>query len=161
MFSSFAPIVYVQISPERLTLKNVKNGESISEAPEVAVTVGHSPKVMGFGTQARVAVAASHDARLINPFGHPRSLVSDFNAGQLLMRHQLRRLLSMKFLSLGPHVVVHPLGDPAGGLTQIERRALREMARGAGASRVHLWTGRELTDQELLARQAPAGGDWE
>jgi rod shape-determining protein MreB len=51
---------------------------------------------------------------------------------------------------LTPRVVIHPLGNPAGGFTQIERRAFREMALGAGASIVHVWTGRPLTDQELL-----------
>ena len=45
---------------------------------------------------------------------------------------------------------MHPLGTPAGGFTQIERRALRELALGAGASTVFLKEGEPLTDEELL-----------
>ncbi len=61
-------------------------------------------------------------------------------------------------LAIAPRIVLHPQGSPAGGFTQIEVRALHEMALGAGASRVVVWQGRALTDQELLAREFPANG---
>jgi len=53
---------------------------------------------------------------------------------------------------------MHPMGDPAGGFTQVEIRALHEMALGAGASQVKVWQGRPLTDQELMSRQFPSDG---
>ena len=53
---------------------------------------------------------------------------------------------------------LHPQGDPAGGFTQVEIRAFHEMALGAGASEAVVWQGRSLTDQELLARDFPSGG---
>ena len=61
-------------------------------------------------------------------------------------------------LAVSPRVVMHPLGDPAGGFTQVEIRAFHEMALGAGASDVRVWQGRALTDQELLSRTFPADG---
>ncbi|ABM93339.1 rod shape-determining protein [Methylibium petroleiphilum] len=161
MFSAFQPIVYVQISPERLTLRNLKTGESIAEVPELAISAPPKPKILAVGPQARVA-AASQPAEVVNPFAHPRSLVSDFTVAEQLLKHQLRKVLGNSLLSLSPCVVVHPLGSPAGGFTQVERRAFREMALGAGASEVHVWTGRPLTDQELLSRRPPpSGGEWE
>lgn len=53
MLTSFIPTVYVQISPERLTVRNVKTGASISEVPEVAIA--HDPKtnIVGVGAEAR------------------------------------------------------------------------------------------------------------
>lgn len=66
------------------------------------------------------------------------------------------------WLAASPHIVIHPLGDPEGGFTQVELRALRELANAAGASKVNVWTGRPLTDEELLTRKPPAqGGVWE
>ena len=63
---------------------------------------------------------------------------------------------------LAPVVVIHPLGKPAGGFTQVENRAFREMAIGAGASEVTVWNGRNLTDQEVLSKRFPSGeGHWE
>lgn len=160
MFSALQPIIYVQISPERLTLKNLKTGESISEVPELAISATPKPKILAVGPQARVA-AASQQAEVLNPFAHPRSLVSDFTVAEQLLKHQLRRVLGNSLLSLSPRVVMHPLGSPAGGFTQVERRAFREMALGAGASEVQVWTGRPLTDQEVVSKQPPSsGGEW-
>lgn len=161
MFSALQPIIYVQISPERLTLKNLKTGESLSEVPELAISAPPKPKILAVGPQARVA-AASQPAEVVNPFAHPRTLVSDFTVAEQLLKYQLRRVLGNSLLSLSPCVVIHPLGSPAGGFTQVERRAFREMALGAGASQVHVWTGRPLTDQEVQSKQPPpSGGEWE
>jgi len=161
MLSALQPVVYVQISPERLTLKNLKTGEILSEIPELAISMRPKPKILAVGPGARVA-AASQQAEVLNPFAHPRSLVSDFTVAEQLLRHQLRRVLGKPLLRFAPCVVMHPLGSPAGGFTQVERRAFREMALGAGASEVFVWSGRPLTDREVLARQPPAsGGEWE
>lgn len=161
MFSVLQPVIYVQISPERLTLKNLKTGQSISEVPELALSATAKRQIIAAGLQARV-VAKAQSAEVVNPFAHPRSMVSDFVLGQQLLKHQLRRVLGSSLLSLAPRVVMHPLGSPAGGFTQVERRAFREMALGAGAAKVHVWTGRPLTDQEVLSAKPPSsGGEWE
>lgn len=161
MLSTLQPVVYIQVSPDRLTLTNLKTGQCIAEIPELAISAPPKPKILAVGPHARAA-AASRSAEMVNPFAHPRSLVSDFTVGEQLLRHQLRRVLGHSLLSLAPYVVIHPLGSPLGGFTQVERRAFREMALGAGASHVHVWTGRSLTEQELLSRKPPqSGGDWE
>ncbi len=161
MFSIFIPVIYIQISPERIVLRNLKTGESLAEAPELAISPEPGSKVLAAGARARAA-AASQPAKIINPFAHPRSLASDFIAAEQLIRHLLRRVLGNSLLSPAPRVVIHPLGSPDGGFTQVERRAFREMVRGAGASEVRVWTGRPLADQEILAKRLPAGGgEWE
>lgn len=130
LLSRLVPTVYIQLSPQRITLRNAKTGESISEVPDGAR----------------------------NPFGHPRSLVSDFLAGEQLLKALLRKLLPGSLFAASPRVVLHPLSDPAGGFTQVEVRALQEMVRGAGASEVIVWQGRALTDQELMDRDFPSDG---
>jgi rod shape-determining protein MreB len=161
MLTAFAPVIYLQISPEHLTIKNLKTGEAITEVPEMAIGMGAgaSATILAAGPQARAAAAASPGARVVNPFAHPRSMVSDFALAEQLIKYYLRRVQSRSsfFLQLAPVVLIHPLGSPAGGFTQVERRAFREMALGAGASEVVVWTGRVLTDQEARARKFPPG----
>lgn len=162
MLSFFSPLVYIQISPNLLTLKNLKSGLEISEVAEIALSLPPKPKViLGAGAQARLA-SASEPAQLIQPFAHPRSLVSDFASAEALIRIQLQRVLGKGWLRVAPSVVMHPLGNPDGGFTQVELRAFREMALGAGASTARVWTGRPLANHELLSDQAAlSGGKWE
>lgn len=157
MLSSLIPTVYVQISPDRLTVRNTKTGETISEVPEVAMSHGPKTNILGVGNEARSRQSAS-TVKIVNPFGHPRSLVSDFTAGEAILKAFLRRLQGSSIFAVSPKVVMHPMGEPAGGFTQIEIRALHEMAMGAGASKAVVWQGRALSDQELLSGQFPGGG---
>lgn len=162
MLSFFSPLVYIQISPNLLILKNLKTGLEISEVAEIALSLPPKPKViLGAGAEARLA-SASEPAQLIQPFAHPRSLVSDFASAEALIRIQLQRVLGKGWLRVAPSVVMHPLGNPDGGFTQVELRAFREMALGAGASTARVWTGRPLANHELLSDPAAlSGGKWE
>lgn len=156
LLAALAPLVYIQVSPERIVLRNVKSGESISEPPHLAMARQLKAPVLAVGAEAAARATAS--VELVNPFGHPRTLVSDFTAGEQLLKALLRRLLPASMFAVSPRVVLHPLGDPEGGFTQIEVRALHEMALGAGAAEVRLWQGRPLTDEELLAGRFPQDG---
>ena len=161
MLSALLPLVYIQITPELLTVRNVKTGNTVAEIPELAISTGPKVRILAVGPQARLA-AASEPATVVNPFAHPRTLVSDFTAAEQLLKYQLRRVLKPSIWRPAPCVVMHPIGRSEGGYTQVERRAFREMALGAGASQVFLWIGRSLTDAELLLRRAPEGpGEWE
>ena len=149
MLSALSPLLYVKVSPGRLTVRNVKTGAEIAEVPEMAIgTSGKKHAILAVGAEARAA-AATNSGELVNPFDHPRTLVGDFTVGEQLLKAFVRRLQSSSWLAPAPRIVIHPLGAPAGGYTQVERRALREMALGAGASEVVLWVGRELSDQEV------------
>ncbi len=152
----FRTTFYVRISPERLDVRNIGSGESISEIPEIAIRSGPRPTIVGIGDGARAA-AAEPGVSIVNPFAHPRSIVSDVTLGQALLKAFLRQL-DRGFLRIAPVIVIHPLGTPEGGFTEVENRALREMASGAGASKVVLWQGRVLTDEELRAGSLPSSG---
>ena len=157
LLDRFTPLIYVQISPEKLTLKNIKSGEVISEVPEVAIAYDKKTRIVGTGNEA-ISHRANPSVKILNPFAHPRTLVSDFTVAEQLVKIMVSRLLGSSFFAVSPKIVFHPLGDPAGGFTQVELRAFREMAYGAGASQVVVWTGRALTDQELLSGNFPSDG---
>jgi len=156
MLSLFAPLLYVQVSPERLKVRDVKAGVEIVEPPQVAIEQGNEPKIVGVGLQAATAVGPS--VMVVNPFAHPRSLVSDFTIAEKLLKAFIRRLRPGAWVRMAPRIVMHPLGSPEGGFTQVEVRAFHEMALGAGASQAVVREGRPLTDQELLAGDFSVGG---
>lgn len=150
MLTRFAPLLYVKVSPTRLTVRNVRTGQEIAEVPELAIgRDGKRLSILAVGAQARAAAATSQTAEVVNPFDHPRTLVGDFTVGEQVLKAFVRRLRGRSWLALAPTIVMHPLGSPGGGFTQVERRAFREMALGAGASEALVWVGRELTDQEV------------
>lgn len=156
MFRSLIPVLYVRVSPERLVVTDVKSGESLAEVPELAIAKDPE-RVVGSGAGARSAAAQS-GGFVVNPFAHPRSMVSDFTSAEQLLKHFLRRATARSLFTPRPRVVIHPLGDPEGGFTQVERRAFREMALGAGAAEVVVWTGPELTNDQVAGGTFPAGG---
>ncbi|MFZ3127859.1 MAG: rod shape-determining protein [Rhodoferax sp.] len=153
MLSALSPLLYVKVAPDRLTVRNVKTGAEISEVPEIAIgKAGKKAVILAAGAAARAA-ASTQSAELVNPFNHPRTLLGDFTVGEQLLKAFIRRLNGQSWLALAPRVVMHPLGSPAGGFTQVERRAFHEMAFGAGASQVVVWVGRELSDQEVQSTE--------
>ena len=157
MFGYFNQIIYVQVSPDILTARNPKTGESISEVPEVAIAHNPKPNIIGVGKDARLH-KSKPSVQIINPFSHPRSMVSDFTIGEQTLKAFVYRVTGKHFLTPAPKIVLHLLGDPAGGFTQVEVRAFREMALGTGASHVIMWIGRTLSDQELLSGEFPSTG---
>jgi rod shape-determining protein MreB len=152
LLNAFRRVFYVQIEPQRLSVRDVKSGASMAEVPEMAIAQGRRATVLAVGDRAREAHALQ-PSLLINPFSHPRTLVGDFSVGQQLIKAFVQRLQSGSFVPLAPLVVLHPMGSPEGGFTEVELRAFREMALGAGASEVVLWTGRALADAEVLSEE--------
>lgn len=149
MFDAARPLLYVTLAPECLTIRNLRSGLVIAEVPELAMSRSPTPEILGVGSKARQA-AAAQAAQVINPFDHPRSLVADFTAAEQVLRLLVRQATGHSFFAMAPIIFIHPLGEPEGGFTQLEYRAFREMALGAGASRVYLLEGKLLTDREIL-----------
>jgi rod shape-determining protein MreB len=160
MSTFFKQVVYVQLAPNKLTVRNPKSGKSVSDVPELAVRPDAKGKrvVAAVGSGAR-QLEGTPGTEVLNPFAHPRSLLSDFSIAEKVLQYFVREALPASFLRPAPAIVMHPLVDPEGGFTQIELRAMRELAMGVGASRVTIWLGRPLSDQELLSGTFPAGGE--
>jgi rod shape-determining protein MreB len=148
-------LIYVQVSPHRLTLRNAKTGESVTTSPDIAIAKGRRPRVVAVGAKARNE--ESRTVQVLNPFAHPRTLLADFGAAQQLLRALLPQVRGRSLFG-GPRLVMHLQDDPAGGFTQLEIRGFQELAIGAGASRAVVWHGPNLTDEQLLAGQFPKEG---
>lgn len=82
-------------------------------------------------------------------FSHPRSLIGQFVEGQQALTRALAKAYPTKLLTRRPRMVIHAKELIEGGLTQIEERALMEMGLGAGAVKVKIWQGADLSPQQL------------
>lgn len=157
MLNFFVPLLYIQVSPERLTVRNPKTGSSWSEVPEVAISKAGTLKILAIGAEARLH-STNAGVQIVNPFAHPRTLLGDFTLGQQLLRLAVQRAHPHRWWSPKPRAVLHLLGDPLGGFTQVELRAFREMLWGATATDVVMWLGTALTDAQLLDGDFPTSG---
>ena len=131
----FKRYIYIQLSPQRVTVRDPNAQREVAEVPEIAIQdpATDKSKVLAVGSAARGVVGTPGTA-IVNPFAHPRSLISDFTLAELVLKNFVGRALGSSWLQRSPTAIVHPLGQHEGGLTQVELRAFRELALSAGAS---------------------------
>jgi rod shape-determining protein MreB len=84
-------------------------------------------------------------------FSHPRSILGQFLAGEQTLARAVTAAYPGRLLKPRPALIVHPKEVLDGGLTQIEERALTEMALGAGAFQVAIWQGPDLDPAQVAA----------
>lgn len=82
-------------------------------------------------------------------FGSPRTLIGHFTSADKEFREGLKKV---RRGLMAPWVLMHPMELIEGGVTQVESRALIELAAGSGARRVAVWQGKELFGEHV--RQA-------
>ena len=86
-----------------------------------------------------------------SPFSHPRMLVGDFTSAQAVVKAAVTDVRGAGF-ARWIRLLIHPTQCIDGGLSQVEDRVLRELAGGAGAGKVVVWLGGDLSDDEVRAK---------
>ena len=122
--------LYVTFSPQTLTVHNIRRGTGVS-------------------------YDLSEAAPDANPFYHERVVIGDFDAALALIEEGVRDAVKGSFMDRFYKfiIVMHPLRPLAGGLSSLEERALLELAREIGAREAFVWTGAELSPEEVLAER--------
>ena len=92
--------------------------------------------------------AESMDLSAESSFSHPRRLIGNFSKAQSLIKKAVTSVKGSG-LQLLLRILVHPTKLVTGGLTQIEKRVLHELAHGAKAGKVFTWLGLDLSDEEV------------
>ena len=87
-----------------------------------------------------------------SPFTGERLLIGDFEVAQRTLQDGLRQVAGSRWFRPAPRILMHQLEMTEGGLAEIEVRILRELAIGAGAMRVQVWTGPHLADEQVTER---------
>ena len=86
------------------------------------------------------------------PFTTKRLLVGQFMTAERTLKKGFKDIFSSRWFLPGPSVVIHPIEKVEGGLSEVEERVLRELAVSAGANKVTVWVGHELSDAEARLR---------
>jgi len=86
------------------------------------------------------------------PFTTKRLLVGEFAAAEKYLKEGVKKVHEGRWFAASPVIVIQPLEMIEGGLSQVEERVLKELAVCAGARKVVVWVGQELSDQEVVQR---------
>lgn len=100
--------IYIKLSKNRIEIVNLETGETISREP-------------------------------IEPFSTQRFIIADFNKADALIRNIINDLLPKK--SIFPRqtkILIQQVENVEGGLSEIEKRALRDLGEMAGGTSVIL-----------------------
>ena len=85
-----------------------------------------------------------------SPFTTARLLVGTFSAAEPSLSKLVKALLPKGILKRSPRIVIQPMEMVEGGLSEVEERLLKELALSAGAFKVVLHCGNELSDEEAI-----------
>jgi hypothetical protein len=86
-------------------------------------------------------------------FSHPRTVIGDFYEIESTFKEIAKELAPQKFLFQNHTAIIHFLQPVEGGLTNIESRALREAAFGAGARETFMVDSpTKLSGEQILKR---------
>lgn len=115
------------------TLVYVKgHGVVINEPSVVAVERG-SRKVVAIGKDAKMMLGKTHgDIDAIRPMRD--GVIGDVDVTEIMLRHFLREAVKERWFRIRPRLIV---GVPS-GITEMEKRAVRESSRAAGARDVYM-----------------------
>lgn len=84
---------------------------------------------------------------------HPRTLMGDFMEIEACFKSIVKELAPRRFLLQDPTAIVHLLESVEGGFTNVEIRAFREAAFGAGAREIFVPNNTEkLSKSQILSR---------
>lgn len=135
----------IKLSRKLLTVTDTYSGKTWEQEPIISIKESNGEKVItGVGSDARMT-----GDTIINPFDHPRVLISDYTVGEKLIGYAFHAVAAGKWFVPSPVVVIQVTEELEGGLTALEQRALYEMAHGAGARKVYILTSEELSDEDI------------
>ncbi len=144
LLKKFGTVLYVQIWEKKIKVTNISTGEVLEEKALVAIrTQGGKKAIEAVGNDA--SLITDKNITVFEPFVHKRLLLSNFTIAEILLQHEFNLLLKKERAIFQPRVIIHPMEKIDGGLGQIEIRAFRELAIGAGARDVKVHQGVELS----------------
>ncbi|GAA6134206.1 rod shape-determining protein [Oceaniserpentilla sp. 4NH20-0058] len=141
----FSNDLYVQVWEKRLKVSNINTKKIYEIEPLMATettTEGHR-RVFKIGSSCKSLDTFKY--QITNPFSHPRSLLADFQVAEKMLQFAFLEQHKSNFLTPAPRVIIHPMEKLEGGLTNIEKKAFRELCIGAGVRQVVVYAGPELS----------------
>src|ERR671916_842013 len=115
------------------TLVYVKGEGIVLNEPSVVAVEKATGKIKGIGLEAKRMLGRTPEGvAAVRPLKD--GVIADVDVTEIMLRYFLETVTSKRFLKLKPTVVV---GVPS-GITELERRAVRQRAQAAGAKEVYM-----------------------
>ena len=115
------------------TLVYVKGEGIVLNEPSVVAMEKGSGRVKGIGLEAKRMLGRTPEGvAAVRPLKD--GVIADVDVTEIMLRYFLETVIAKRFLKLKPMVVV---GVPS-GITELERRAVRQSAHSAGAKEVYM-----------------------
>ncbi len=113
------------------TLVLVKGEGVVLNEPSVAAVDQATGNILGIGLEAKRMLGRTPDGILaVRPMKD--GVIANFEVAEKMLRHFLRLVIDRTFLKVKPSVIV----CVPSGITEVERRAVRDSARSAGVKRL-------------------------
>jgi rod shape-determining protein MreB len=135
---------YARIDRTRITIRDVSTGATFESAARLGLDSAN--RIVSVGDMSSPEVV-----RTVAPFEHPRIVISDFACASKLFQYGLHQLSRFKWITPSPILIMQPVMELTGGLSEIENRALLELGESAGARKTLIHSGKVLSDQEVVA----------
>lgn len=90
------------------------------------------------------------------PFTTKRLLVGQFTEAEAALTEGMKKIQEGKWFPIKPTVIIQPVEMIEEGLSQVEEKALLELAKASGARKVFIWIGQELSDAEVIKKSKSA-----
>ena len=87
-----------------------------------------------------------------HPFTTERLIIGQFKNAEKALIKGINALYKKRWISPSPKILIQQMEMNEGGLSEVEDRILIEVSMVTGARSVLVWTGNELTDDEVLAK---------
>lgn len=147
----FINTYYIRVDADRLRIDALGQRPGFDDAASLAHEIRGPQRIVAVGRAAE-ALSDTPGIVVVRPFAHPRVAVDRYRAAERLMQYGMRSLQKSggwRLLRPIAQAILHPLRPFPGGLSDVERRALIELAENAGARRVAIHEGRELSESEV------------
>ncbi|EGV51880.1 1-pyrroline-5-carboxylate dehydrogenase [endosymbiont of Riftia pachyptila] len=87
----------------------------------------------------------------VSPFTTDRLLVGQFSTAVETLQKAIRQIhTGWRALLIRPIILIQPLEMIEGSLSEVEERIFKELAASAKANRIVVWTGPELSPQQVM-----------
>jgi rod shape-determining protein MreB len=141
---------YVRIDRTSISIRDASTGATFESAAKLGLDSAN--RIVSVGD-----ISSPNVVRIVEPFEHPRIVMSDFACASKLIQYGLHQLTRVKWITPSPILVLQPLMELTGGLSEIENRALLELGESAGARKTVIHCGKTLSDQEVIALSQGGG----
>ena len=146
--------IYFRFSQSEVHALCLYSGREFRDTALVALQIeGTKRIVLAVGsetgpTQDRARSLHAPGVIIVRPFQHDRLVVDDFEVAEALLRYVFSKISPR--IQRRPDVIMHPLHKFPSSLTDIEKRALHDLAASAGAAGTAVHEGPELTREQAM-----------